>query len=80
MRVVTVIALVFHMARRNRDTALALFRRIIYLSEITHLSTVYFRTYTRQRRCQRRLAVVYVSYRPHVYVRLITFKFFLSHF
>ena len=38
------------------------------------------RTHTRQRRCQRRLAVVNVPDGTHVDVGLITFKFFLCHF
>ena len=79
MRVVTAFTLVLNVAGRNRNTALAFFWGVINLRKISHLASENFRTNLRQRRRQRRLAVVYVSYRPHVYVRLITFKFFLGH-
>ena len=38
------------------------------------------RTHTRQRRCQRRLAVVNVANRANIDVRFGTFEFFLRHF
>jgi hypothetical protein len=67
------------MAGRYRNTALPLFRGVINLRKISHLASENLCANLRQRRRKRRLSVVYVTYRPHVYVRLITFKFFLGH-
>jgi hypothetical protein len=75
----TRIAFVFNMRRRNRDTTLAFFRRIVYLVKILNVSAVRFRANPGQRRRQRRLTMVYVSYRPYVYVGFVSLKFLFGH-
>ena len=79
VRVVPRLRLIFHVARRNRDAALPLFRRIVDLIEIPYLATVHLRTHLRQRRRQRRLAMIHVSDRTHIHVWLRTFKFLFGH-
>ncbi len=72
--VVTVFRLVFHMRRGDRDPARLLFRRTVDLViglEVTEI--------LRDRRRQRRLAVVNVTNRADVAMRLVTFKLCLSH-
>ena len=44
-----------------------------------NVAAVRLRHHLRQRRRQRRLAMVNVTNRAHVHVRLRTFKFFLGH-
>ena len=41
-------------------------------------TTVLLRHHLRQRRRQRRLAMVHVTNRPHVHMRLVTFKFLFA--
>ena len=79
MRVVTYITLVLHMSRGNRDTPLAFLRRIVNLIKRYRVPTVLRRHHLRQRRRQRRLTMVNMTYRPHIYVRLRSFKFFFGH-
>ncbi len=80
VRVVTIGGFVFHVRRRDRDSTSLLFRRIVDRIEAPEL---YLRIVLGQRfgdrRRQRRLAVIDVSDRPHVYVRLAAIKFFLRH-
>ena len=71
VRIVTVRRLVLHVRGRNRDAALALFRRVVDRVERTELVLrVVLRQHLRDRRRQRRLAVINVPDRPNVYVRL----------
>jgi hypothetical protein len=71
VRVVTVRRLVLHVRRRDRDAALPLFRRVVDRVERTErVLRVVLRQHLRDRRRQRRLAVIDVPNRPHVHVRL----------
>ena len=80
VRIVTVRGLVLHVRRRDRDAALPLFRSVVDRVERTErVLRVVLLQYLRDRRRQRRLAVIDVSDRPHVHVRLRTIKFFLRH-
>src|SRR6056297_451965 len=79
VRVVTRRALVLDVRRRNRDPASTLLRGIVDLVESPRLATKLLRAYLRQRRRQRRLAMVNVADRPHVHVRLGTLKFRFGH-
>ncbi len=80
VRVVAVRRLILHVRHRNRDSALALFRRVVNRIKRPelHLGVVlgkHFRNCSRQRR----FAVVDVPNRPHVYVRLTALEFLLRH-
>ena len=79
VRVVTCRRLVFNVRGRDRDAALTLFRGVVDLVERLRLAAKRFRTHLRQRRRQRRLAVVDVTNRAHVDVRLSAFEFLLGH-
>ena len=80
MRVVTVGRLVLHVRGRNRNAALPLLRRIINRIKRTKLYLrIVLRQYLRDRRRQRRLAVINVPNRPHVHVRLGPVKLLLRH-
>src|SRR5690606_25583975 len=74
MRVVTLRRLVFHMRRRDRDPPRLLLRRRVDLVIRLELAEI-----LRDRRRQRRLAVVNVADRPHVHVRFRPFKLCLCH-
>jgi hypothetical protein len=81
VRIMPVGRLVLHVRCRDRDAALPLFRRIINRVERTELVLrVVLLQYLRDRRRQRRLAVIDVPDRSHVHVRLRTVKLFLRHF
>src|SRR5207237_8690633 len=71
---------VLHVRRADRDASGLLFRRLIDLIEShkMHLR-VRLRQNLRYRRRQSRLAVVHVSYRPDVHVRLAPIKFLFAH-
>ena len=80
VRVVAVGRLVFHVRYRNRDAALALFRRVIdRIERPERYLRIVLRQHFRDRRRQRRLAVIDVPDRPNIHVRLISFEFFLRH-
>src|SRR5690606_15126541 len=79
VRVMTLVALVLHVRRRNRDTTRLLLRRIVNLVVTAYLAPVPLRHHLRQRRRQRRLPVVHVPNRPHVHVRLRTLKLSFRH-
>ena len=80
VRVVTVRTLVLHVRRRNRNTARPLFRRLVNLVVRIYLTTVKLRHTLRQRRRQRRLAMIHVTNRAYVYVRFRSLKFYFGHF
>ncbi len=80
VRVVPVRGLVLHVRGRDRDAALPLFRSVVNRVERTkRVLRVVLRQHLRDRRRQRRLAVINVPDRPHVHVRLRPVKFFLRH-
>ena len=74
VRVVARFGLVFHMRGRDRDPARLLFRRAVDL-----VIGAEFAEILRDRRRQRRLAVVNVADRPDVDVRFLPFKLCLCH-
>ena len=74
VRVVTVLRLVLHVRRVDRDPACLLFRRRIDLVVLLRLAAELRRQHRRDRRRQRRLPMVHVSNRAHVHVRLRTLE------
>src|SRR5690606_7122557 len=79
VRVVAHRRLVLDVRGVDRDAALALFRRIVDLVKRTHGAAPGLCAHARQSRRQRCLAMVYVTNRAHVHVRLAAFKFFFCH-
>ena len=79
VRVMAQRRLVFHVGGRDRDAARLLFRRRVDRAVILELATKTFRTDLRQRCRQRRLAVIHVTNRADVDVRLGAFEFTLCH-
>ena len=85
VRVVALRGGVFHVARRNRQNlgriapplALRGLRNLVIRHKRRRPALL--RRHLRQRRRQRRLAVVHVTDRPHVAMRLRAFEFLLSH-
>ena len=66
---------------RDRDTTLPLLWCVINRVKRTkRILRVVLRQHLRDRRRQRRLAVVNVTNRPYIAVRLGAFKFFFRHF
>ena len=80
VRVVPLRRLVFHVRGRDRDSARLFFRRVVDRIERAerHLRIV-LRQHLRDRRRQRRLAVIDMPDRPDIDVRLAAVKFFFSH-
>ncbi|CUR46135.1 hypothetical protein BN2364_1694 [Alloalcanivorax xenomutans] len=80
MRVVTGRRVVLHVGGRDRNTTLTLFRGVIDLIEgARRTGAPHLEAHPRQSGRQRRLTMVNVTNRAHVYVRFITFKLFLCH-
>ena len=79
VRVVARRGFVFHVRRRDRDAARLLFRRRVDRVVRLELATELLRAHLRQRRRQRRLAVVHVTNRAHVHVGLGALEFTLCH-
>src|SRR5688572_10989396 len=79
VRVMALLRLVLHVRRRDRDPPLTLLRRLVDLIERHELRQSLRRQHLRDRRRQRRLAVIHVANRPHVHVRLRTIKLLLGH-
>ncbi len=79
VRVVAVGRLVLDVGRRDRDAARLLFRRRVNLVVTLELTTKTLCTNLRQRRGQRRLAVIHVANRAHVHVGLGALEFTLCH-
>ena len=79
VRVVTVRRLVLHVRRCDRDPALPLFRRLVDLVERDLVPPELLRLRHRDRRRQRRLSVIHVADRPHIYVRLGSLEGLLRH-
>ncbi len=74
MRIVTPLCLVFHMRRRNRDPSRLLLRRAV-----NRIIALKIAVLLRDRRRQRRLAVINVTNRANVYMRLRTIKLLFCH-
>src|SRR5438132_1116011 len=71
VRVVPLRRLVLHVRHRDRDPPLPLFRRVVDRPVLPHRDLLVLRVqHLRDRRRQRRLAVIDVPNRPHVHVRL----------
>ena len=79
VRVMAVRRLVLHVRGRDRDATRLLFRRPVDRVVGLEFAAETLRTDLRQRRRQGRLAVVNVTDRAHVHVRLFTLEFFLGH-
>ncbi len=79
VRVVTVLGLVLDVRRRDRDAARLLFRRLVDLVVRRERCAAGFREHLGDRRRQRCLAVVDVTDRADVAVRLVTFKLCFGH-
>jgi hypothetical protein len=79
VRVVTVLGLVFDVRGVDGDAACLFFRRRVNLVVGFRLAAKLRRQHRRDRRRQGRLAMVYVTNRPHVYVRLRPLKFAFRH-
>src|SRR5215475_2746722 len=79
VRVVTVLRLVLDVRRRDRDPPLPLLRRLVDLVVRRVRRSPRLRQDLRDRRRQRRLAMVHVTDRPDVAVRLVPLKLRLRH-
>ena len=79
MRIVPLVGLVLDMRRRDRDAARAFFGRLVDLVERHKRRPALLRQHLGDRRRQRRLAVVDVTDRPDVAVRLRPLKLRLRH-
>ena len=79
MRIVTAVRLILYVRRVDRNTALALFGRLVDIRVVRRLRTTRFGQYLRNRRSQRRLTMVNVTNRPNVAVRLVTYKILFRH-
>jgi hypothetical protein len=79
VRVVARLALVLHVGGRDRDAALALFRSLVDLIERHVVGQTLLREDLRDRRRQRRLAMVHVADRADVNVVLRAFEFCACH-
>ena len=79
MSVVTILRLVLHVSRRDRDPALALLGSLVDLVERHELRQTLRSQRLRDRCRQRRLAVIHVTNRPDVHVRLRALKLLLRH-
>ena len=77
--VVTILRLVLHVSRRDRDATLTLFRSLVDLIEGHGIATACLRQNRGDRGGQRRLAMVYMTDRSNVYVRLSALELFLGH-
>src|SRR5450759_999367 len=71
--------LVLHVRYRNRDPARLLFRRIVDRIKRPEIRPALHRQDLRDRRRQRRLAVVNMPNRPHVHMGLRAFKYCFRH-
>ncbi len=77
--VVTVLGLVLDVRRRDRDAALLLLRSVVDLVEAARLPAVRLGEHLRDGSGQRRLAVVDVTDRADVDVRLVALELLLGH-
>ena len=80
MRIVPLVGFVFHVGNVDRDAARFLFRRVINRVVCPVLRSPKKLAVLRDRRRQRRLAVIDVPHRPHIQMWLVPLKFLLRHF
>src|SRR5690606_11855098 len=80
VRLVTRRRLVLHLRRVDRDTPRLLLRRRVDRRVVLRLATKPLRQHRRDRRRQRRLAMVHVTNRAHVHVRLRPLEFAFCHY
>src|SRR3954454_16076764 len=80
VRVVALVGLVLDVRSRDRDAALLLLRSVVDLVERAGLAAVRLGEDLRDRRGQRRLAMVDVTDGPDVHVRLAALELLLCHF
>src|SRR5438046_993397 len=80
VRVVPLRRLVLHVTHRDRDPPLSLLRGVVDRPEVPHRHRAELRVqHLRDRRRQRRLAMIDVPNRPHVHVRLLPLVLRLRH-
>ena len=79
MRIMTTLRLILNMRRVNRNTTLLLLRSLVNLSIIRKRRTTRRRKYPRNRRRQRRLAMIHMTNRTYVHMRLHTLITILRH-
>ncbi|OPZ66392.1 MAG: hypothetical protein BWY82_03012 [Verrucomicrobia bacterium ADurb.Bin474] len=79
MRVVPFARLVFHVRYVDGDPSALFFRRVVNLVIRLVLRKSHQLAHLGDRRCQRRLTMVYVPHRPHIQVGLTAIKFLLRH-
>ena len=79
MRVVARLALILHMRGRNRDPPRLLLRRLVNLVIRRVLAPALLRQHLGNRRRQRRLAMINMTNRPNVAVRLRPREFLFGH-
>jgi hypothetical protein len=77
---VPVLGLVLDVGGVDGDAARLLFGRRVDLVVRLGFASEQLGEHRRDRRRQRRLAMIHVADRPHVHVRLRTFKFAFCHF
>ena len=80
VRVVTLLGLVLDVRDRNGDAALLFLRRLVDVVERRELGKALVGEGPRDRRCQGGLAMVDVTHRADVHVRLGALELFLAHF
>ena len=80
VRIVALIRFVFNVRRVDRDTAGAFFRCLIDVRIVNELGFTLLRQYFRNRRRQRRLPMVNVTYRADIAMRLRSLKLLFCHF
>src|SRR5690606_22692242 len=79
MRIVTLVRLILHMRRRNRNPPLPLLRRLVNLDVRNVTRQTLRRLNPRDRSRQRRLPMIHMPDRPHILVRLRPLKLRLRH-
>ncbi len=80
MRIMTIIRLILHMRHIDRNTPLTLLRRLINRIKRHRLNIrIGLRQHRRNRRRQRRLAMIHMTNRPNIHMRLRTLKLCLAH-
>ena len=77
MGVMPVVGLVFHMGRGDRDPTLFFFRSLVDLTEIGELGLTFQRQYPCYRCRQCRLAMIDMTYRSYIHMRLRPLEFLL---
>jgi hypothetical protein len=75
VRIVAVLCLVFNVGDVDGYSALSFFRCLVDHVERRTFCSASSGKRLRDRRCQRRLAVVDMTYRPYVEMRLVSYKF-----